>query len=896
MPLRATVVLAADLALQISATRHAALVLNDVGARRSLPDGPILPVEPRSDEALQALVENQGAASFSSWLSSFLGGRTVERIVSEDVGAAPGEVAAPESILHAQATLGAEPSDRELPPPVNTDLSHVPASETEELQRLNALVGESEEALTSAATDRREPEDAIARVGDATLRGCVRKYSGHLVASFWDIPFAKAERWRHGALVDVEGGDYSRPPKIICLQWASAGFKGTEDCLALDVYVNLADAETETGKPSGATEGKPLDTDTEPEADEHEGDEKTEMPEQGTKVGDPEGQGSRSIRLLVKAAREAAQNKDASSTAKPVLVWIHGGAFAFGNKYAGGVSDGMRLAAKHGVVIVCINYRLGPLGFLAHPGLEQTNFGVHDQYLGLKWVNQHIHAFGGDPNRVTIFGQSAGAASVCVHLASPVSREFFQKAYVGSGNCDGPFFLKTLPQGKAMGKSYVQSMFYHPPAVPKQPGDARATGDVGNSSGRGAADHDVSESAAVAEGVKNKSFLRGLSRIVTWPLQSTRSIEVELDPPIPIEEVSQACSHLFEDVDHTDTKQLRCDDADDECHGRLLECARLLGVSRVWRNKFGVEKVLSEAKEEFGWLYRWLGLSLTGLPVELPWKPLVTVTDEEDDGREGRRLRRKLTTTGELQHPLQSLEHEPADRVTTMFSFTSDEGSIFVPIATLFVPSLGKAFRCDTADPGKLNKQQCDQVTQQFADHVFCPSGKSCDRSMTVGWAYRGGFGIRRIITDYFFACPMIRAADTLARHGLKSYVYKFAIKDLWNSWLPLKHLGAFHTVDTYFSFGTGEEKCAGKFTSICQWSEFHRSVSDELMAAIADLAEGRSLQQWDPLTDRGRGDARLWTTNEAHNHSVMAMKAEHNCDYLWNEIEGAERWERQSP
>lgn len=115
----------------------------------------------------------------------------------------------------------------------------------------------------------------------------------------------------------------------------------------------------------------------------------------------------------------------------PVMVWIHGGSYVFG---AGGLEiyDGTPLASK-GAVVVNLNYRVGQLGFFAHPALEKenprgpANFGLLDQIAALKWVKQNIAQFGGDPSNVTIFGQSAGGKSVMALFASPLARGLFQK-------------------------------------------------------------------------------------------------------------------------------------------------------------------------------------------------------------------------------------------------------------------------------------------------------------------------------------------------------------------------------------------------------------------------------------------------------------------------------------
>lgn len=128
--------------------------------------------------------------------------------------------------------------------------------------------------------------------------------------------------------------------------------------------------------------------------------------------------------------------RPATATAPlPVMVWIHGGGLAHGSA-AGYPLDAM--AAK-GVVMVSLNYRLGRFGFFAHPALASEapedlrgNYGYLDQLAALQWVKRNIAAFSGNPNQVTLFGESAGGGSVLVHLVSPMSRGFFQRAILQS--------------------------------------------------------------------------------------------------------------------------------------------------------------------------------------------------------------------------------------------------------------------------------------------------------------------------------------------------------------------------------------------------------------------------------------------------------------------------------
>lgn len=122
-----------------------------------------------------------------------------------------------------------------------------------------------------------------------------------------------------------------------------------------------------------------------------------------------------------------------------MLVWIHGGGFTFG--FSGRSVYGPKFLVRHEVVLVTLNYRLGPYGFMcvdspAAPG----NQGLKDQQLALQWVKENIEAFGGDANKITIFGESAGAGSVDFHVHS--DQDLFNQAILQSGNILGPWVIQ----------------------------------------------------------------------------------------------------------------------------------------------------------------------------------------------------------------------------------------------------------------------------------------------------------------------------------------------------------------------------------------------------------------------------------------------------------------------
>lgn len=131
-----------------------------------------------------------------------------------------------------------------------------------------------------------------------------------------------------------------------------------------------------------------------------------------------------------------------------VLVWIYGGGFYSGTTTLN-LYDGKILAAENNIIVISIAYRVGVLGFLAlnHPGAP-GNAGLFDQLMGLEWVQHNIRHFGGDPNNVTLMGESAGSVSVSLHLLSPLSKSKFQRAIMQSGSANMPWGTVTMDEGK----------------------------------------------------------------------------------------------------------------------------------------------------------------------------------------------------------------------------------------------------------------------------------------------------------------------------------------------------------------------------------------------------------------------------------------------------------------
>src|SRR4051812_46734226 len=123
---------------------------------------------------------------------------------------------------------------------------------------------------------------------------------------------------------------------------------------------------------------------------------------------------------------------------RPALVWIYGGGFESGSA-APPYTDGAALARQTGTVVVAANYRLGALGFLHQPEIGAVNLGVRDQIAALRWVRDNISGFGGDPDNITVAGQSAGAFSIGTLLAVPAAAGLFHKAILQSGSASRSF-------------------------------------------------------------------------------------------------------------------------------------------------------------------------------------------------------------------------------------------------------------------------------------------------------------------------------------------------------------------------------------------------------------------------------------------------------------------------
>ena len=169
--------------------------------------------------------------------------------------------------------------------------------------------------------------------------------------------------------------------------------------------------------------------------------------------------------LTVYVPEAAAAAAAVAGQSLPVMFWIVGGAFIVGDEEELGIYDGANLAKDKGVIIVAANYRVGPFGFYAldelaaeDPGNSTGNAAMQDQVAALTWTRDNIASFGGDPARVTVWGESAGGFSVAWHLTSPSSARLFHAAIMESGSTQAPQFFQPKADAVAFNELYSQAL------------------------------------------------------------------------------------------------------------------------------------------------------------------------------------------------------------------------------------------------------------------------------------------------------------------------------------------------------------------------------------------------------------------------------------------------------
>jgi para-nitrobenzyl esterase len=260
------------------------------------------------------------------------------------------------------------------------------------------------------------------------------------------------------------------------------------------------------------------------------------------------------LTVNVYAPADAAPGK-----ALPVMVWIYGGSLISGDNI---MYDPSRLAERRGVIVVSPNYRLGALGFLAHPALRGAGEGAYaliDQQAALRWTRDNIARFGGDPGNVTLFGESAGAWSVCYQLVAPGGRGLFQHAIIESGSCTSPDSAVSMAAAEA--------------------GGALMAAELGCGDGAGAAD--CLRRLPAKALVNAKSRRRGLDGVNAW----APAFGGDVLPQSPKAALENGAFEAMPVIDGTNRDE-----------GRLfLDINRVQG--KLWTER-SYEKILTDAFED----------------------------------------------------------------------------------------------------------------------------------------------------------------------------------------------------------------------------------------------------------------------------------------------------------
>jgi len=141
-----------------------------------------------------------------------------------------------------------------------------------------------------------------------------------------------------------------------------------------------------------------------------------------------------------------------------VMIWIHGGGYSKGASTLD-LYNGLTLAAVNDVIVASLNYRVGAFGFL-YLGIDEApgNMGLYDQAMAMQWIKDNIHFFGGNPNSITVFGESAGAGSISAHLLSPVSKHLIKRAILESGSVNAHWSHMSAEKSKALAQTLAENV------------------------------------------------------------------------------------------------------------------------------------------------------------------------------------------------------------------------------------------------------------------------------------------------------------------------------------------------------------------------------------------------------------------------------------------------------
>ena len=573
-----------------------------------------------------------------------------------------------------------------------------------------------------------------------------------------------------------------------------------------------------------------------------------------------------------------------TSKRKKVMVWFHGGAYLLGDPYQNSMTDAHKLADDEDVIVVGVQYRVGPLGFLAHPDLKRNdggygNYGMLDQTEALRWVQDNIEAFGGDPGKVTIFGESAGGMSVCYHVGmaahSPQKySKLFQAAVMQSGNCESPFTgFGTMRLALENGEKYVSAI-------------------------KAKEDEVYADCKKAAE----KKCQKGLTTGIWTDSGRKQCMNKKLATCKP-------------------------------CAGGAAACALSLPTDKVWLNKLGtveeiiptksLTKVLSHhatrsksglqglLDKAFGASKETRGEDLSNLyealPLALPWQPVI-------DG----------VATSLPDMPLSLIQKGDLKGKNIVIGFNENEGTMFITGVMMaymkgvdpLLPSDANAkdtFKkvIEELGPKNADPQTTTRIAAQLIDTYKAELGGSkavegkCEeedlakKCVTVAsrvskvtshlsqmWSGSNAHDEQQAkclatkkdecieretsfqiyeatcegIRDLSFACPAFTVADAIKEAGGTAYVYRFAYNPggLWVNTDGVGDdkvggMGVHHMFDLFFTFQLGDLPVVGKYFSSKKYGGDTMDVARVMGHVVATAIDAGSKQEEAPDGENNR-------------------------------------------
>jgi len=570
----------------------------------------------------------------------------------------------------------------------------------------------------------------------------------------------------------------------------------------------------------------------------------------------------------------------------PVMVFIEGGGFLVGDKYQQGIYDARKLAQKQNIIVVSVNYRLGVFGWLHHPYLKNeagevlANFGLRDQLQALKWVQTNIAAFGGDPSHVTLAGESAGAMSICAHLASPTSRGFFHSAVLESGNCDGLFIWQPRKYAEDYGLRYIRGVF------------GRVRGCY------------LSE---LSHNTTYKASENGCSKEDTAPMKLVRDMCRNLFFGGYEEVTIRAMAEIlpFENVGGCDTDYRGCKvdlPSGLQLDQALLRCAERLPTKYVWVNQFGL--IHHYTRSDSSYISHFMGMGWFGAPPppHLPWAPIVDLDLQgELDFAAG---------SGLASLPLHSYEgmNSKLQMRTITAGFNRDEGSLFYLLLPNFFSGIETKNGLSDADyrkllksmacpdwgpactkPGCVEPAECEERVDtavkayQWDPSVSALRGRCCSTDPNI-------LRVQRMLTDMLFVCPNFRFLQQMHNHSDATLrTYQFAADDEVPAWLPPLRslLGAFHFSELFFVMGDKEGPggnlplSGGALGFGLGWTKEDVKISANMSGSWGALVRGEELPSW-PTWDSGQ--MTRFALGVPDNVDIMpreSMRVDHHCDFF---------------